>query len=65
VTAAGRQDSGPQIEIALRLQFRDPDHAAFLDTDETRQQILQLDLLRFEGVAAGREFDAPLCRRSR
>ena len=50
--------SGPQIKIALRLQFRDPDHAALVDADKTRQQILQFNLLRFDGVAAGGEFDA-------
>ena len=52
--------SGPQIEISLRLQFRDPDHAAPVRTDEAGQQILQGDILRFHGVAAGGEFNARL-----
>ena len=50
--------SGSQIQIALRLQFRDPDHPALVDADKTRQQVLQLDLLRFHGVAADGDFDA-------
>src|SRR3990170_6131873 len=54
------QGSGSQIEIALRLQFRDPDYAASVDADEAGQQILNADLLRFYGVAAGGEFDAGL-----
>jgi hypothetical protein len=29
--------SGPQIQISLRLQFRDPDHAASVGADESGQ----------------------------
>jgi hypothetical protein len=47
--------SGPQIEISLRLQFRDPDHAAPVRSDEAGQQILQRNMLRFHGVTAGGE----------
>ena len=39
--------SGPQIEIALRLQFGDPHHAAAICGDETRQQIGQPDFCDF------------------
>lgn len=42
------------------MQFRDPDYAAPVGADETRQQVFQLDLLRFHGVAAGREFEPGL-----
>jgi len=44
----------------LRLQFRDPDHAASVGADKTRQQILKAYILRFHGVAAGREFEPRL-----
>jgi len=50
--------SGPQIQVSLRLQFRDPDHAALIGADETRQQIAKRNILRFHGVAAGGKFNA-------
>jgi len=52
--------SRPQIEIALRLQFGDPDHTAAICGDEARQQISQPDVLGFHGVAAGGELDSGL-----
>jgi hypothetical protein len=56
---AGRPPrSGPQIEVPLRLQFRDPDHAALVGADEPRQQILQRNILEFHAVAACGEFKA-------
>ena len=39
--------SRPQIDIALRLQFGDPDHAAAVGGDETRQQVLQFTFCDF------------------
>lgn len=37
--------SGPQIQISLRLQFRDPNHAASVGADESGQQVLQRNIL--------------------
>src|SRR6478752_5748260 len=50
----------PQIEIALRLQLGQTDHAALLRADEARQEIRERDVLRLHRVAAGGELDAIL-----
>jgi len=50
--------SRPEVEIALRLQLGDPHHAAAFGGNKARQQILQRDILRLHGVAAGGEFEA-------
>src|SRR5437868_286716 len=50
--------SRPQIEIALRLQFGNPDHATFVGGNEARQQIGEPDLLGLHRVAAGGELKA-------
>jgi hypothetical protein len=42
----------------LRLQFRDPNHAALVGADEPREQIPNRNILRFHGVAACSEFKA-------
>ena len=55
-TSAGSA-SRPEVKIALRLQLGDPHHAATLGGNKTRQQILQRDILRLHGVAAGGEFE--------
>src|SRR5579885_1785822 len=47
--------SGPQVDVALGLQFGDAYHAALVGLDETRQQVGERDLLRLHGVAAGGE----------
>ena len=54
----GRLRSGSEIKIPLRLQLRDPDHAALIGADKTRQQVFQRNILRFHGVAACSEFKA-------
>lgn len=41
--------SRPQGEMALRLQFGDPDHAAAICGNKARQQISQPDILGFHG----------------
>jgi len=50
--------SRPQVEITLRLQFGDPDHAAAICGNKARQQISQPDILGFHGIAAGGELDS-------
>jgi len=50
--------SRPQVEITLRLQFGDPDHAAAICGNKVRQQISQADILGFHGVAARGELDS-------
>ena len=55
-TLIGRT-SRPEIKIALRLQLGDPHHAAALGGNKTRQQIVQRDILRRHGVAAGGKFE--------
>src|SRR4051795_8539849 len=50
----------PQIEIALRLELGQTDHAALLRVDEARQEIRERDVLRLHGVAAGGKLDAIL-----
>src|ERR1043166_8728248 len=50
-----RRASRSQVKIALRLQLDDPHHAAALGGNKARQQILQRDILRLHGVAAGGE----------
>jgi len=55
-TSAGSA-SRPEVKIALRLQLGDPHRAATLGGNKTRQQILQRDILRLHGVAAGGEFE--------
>lgn len=57
MTAVGA-GSAPQVEISLRLQLGEADHAAFLGTDEAEQQIFYADILRLHGVAAGGELEA-------
>ena len=57
VTGKRTPQSGPQIEIALRLQFGDAHHAALVGHDEARQQIGKADFLGFHGVATDGEFE--------
>src|ERR1700739_1300686 len=50
---SSRRISGPQIEIALRLQLSDAHDAALLGADEAGQEVSKADLLGSHGVAAG------------
>src|SRR5262245_18401931 len=50
-----RSGSWPQIDVSRRLQLRDAHDAPFLGHDESQRQVLQRDVLRLHGVAAGIE----------
>src|SRR5262245_16158528 len=50
-----RDGSRPQIDVSRRLQLGDAHDAAFLGDDKSRREILQHDVLRLHGVAAGIE----------
>jgi hypothetical protein len=50
--------SGAQISVAFRLQLGEAHHAALLGAHEAGQQILERDVLRPHGVAAGAHLDS-------